>query len=209
MDEIPRNGERYESWTSAEEKASAKAAELATLPPGEDMWVFGYGSLLWRPGFDFIDSRPARLHGYHRQFCVYSHYYRGTEARPGLVLGLDRGGACLGRVFRVPADRAASVLGYLWDREMIYRVYVPKTLTAESDGRRLSCRTFVADRKHVQYAGRVSLEKTAEMIGRASGKAGANAEYLHSLVEHLQELGLRAGRLRARARGVRDGEAAA
>ena len=87
-------------------------------PGGGDLWVFGYGSLMWNPGFAHAEARPARVYGYHRAFCLYSEHYRGTEARPGLVLGLNRGGSCRGRAFRVPAHDADAAMEYLIAREM-------------------------------------------------------------------------------------------
>ena len=95
-----------------------------------DIWVFGYGSLMWRPDFPHVETRPARLRGYHRALCVLSTRYRGTKARPGLVLGLDRGGSCVGRAFRVAARDADRVLAILHEREMLNRVYNPRWLTA-------------------------------------------------------------------------------
>ena len=90
-----------------------------------DLWIFGYGSLMWRPGFDYVERLPVRLHGYHRAFCVWSHRYRGTPERPGLVLGLDRGGSCLGIAYRIAPEKQDTVLAYLHEREMITGVYIP------------------------------------------------------------------------------------
>ena len=107
--------------------------ERLTPPPGEDFWVFGYGSLMWHPGFPHVEVRLAVLHGYHRRFCVYSHRYRGTPERPGLVLGLDRGGSCRGLAFRVPAAESAEVIDYLYEREMITGVYIPRWFSLETE----------------------------------------------------------------------------
>ena len=113
---------------------AGRAALLRSLTPGEDIWVFAYGSLLWDPGFEFAEAAPAQLFGYHRQFCIHSWIYRGTERHPGLVLGLDRGGSCLGRAYRVRARDAGDVLGYLWDREMTSNVYMHRLLLARCRG---------------------------------------------------------------------------
>ncbi|MBT5494512.1 MAG: gamma-glutamylcyclotransferase [Alphaproteobacteria bacterium] len=161
----------------------------------ESAWIFAYGSLLWDPGFEYEESRPATIYGYHRRFCIYSHIYRGTPKRPGLVFGLDRGGSCRGRVFRVAPDAARQVLGMIWDREMVYRVYLPRTLSAHAEEDRIECRTFVANPSHEQYAGKMDVMHTAAMIAGASGKAGANSDYLENTLSHLQELGLQDGRL--------------
>jgi cation transport protein ChaC len=170
--------------------------ERLSLPPGEDFWVFGYGSLMWHPGFPHVEVRLARLHGYHRRFCVYSHRYRGTPERPGLVLGLDRGGSCRGLAYRVPTVEGEEVLDYLYEREMITGVYRPHWLSVETDQGAVSAAGFVVDRDHVQYTGRLTLEETAELILQGQGARGACAEYLANTVRHLEGLGLGAGSLK-------------
>lgn len=182
-------------WSGPREQEQAREEWLRTLARGEDAWIFGYGSLLWDPGFEFEEVVPATLFGYHRGFCIYSHYYRGTPECPGLVLGLDRGGSCRGRAFRVAATAARDILGRLWDREMVYRVYLPRLLTVHSGDRRIPCRTFVANPRHEQYAGRPAVEAAAAMILAANGRSGANRDYLDNTVRHLDELGLRDGAL--------------
>jgi cation transport protein ChaC len=170
--------------------------ERLSLPPGGDFWVFGYGSLMWHPGFPHVEVRLARLHGYHRRFCVYSHRYRGTPEQPGLVLGLDRGGSCRGLAYRVPAVEGEEVLDYLYEREMITGVYRPLWLNVETDHGSVSAAGFVVDRDHVQYTGRLTLEETAELIVQGQGARGACAEYLANTVRHLEGLGLGAGSLK-------------
>ncbi len=114
-------------------------------------WVFGYGSLMWRPGFEYLEARPATVHGYHRAFCVYSWTYRGSRESPGLVLGLDRGGSCVGRAYAVPAARMDEVRRYLHDREMEYDVYRQVACQARlADGRRVAALTHVVDRSGSQ-----------------------------------------------------------
>jgi cation transport protein ChaC len=125
-----------------------------------ELWVFGYGSLMWRPGFEFIEQVPARLIGEHRALCVYSFDHRGTPEKPGLVLGLDRGGACRGIAFRVAAKLREATVDYLRAREQTTNVYreVMRSVWLENEARqRVSALTFVVDRGHVQYAGRLSL----------------------------------------------------
>src|SRR3546814_18492414 len=124
---------------------------------------------MWNPGFDFLEKRPALLRGYHRAFCIYSEHYRGTRERPGLVLGLDRGGSCRGIAFRVAQAAAREVLGYLWDREMVTSVYAPRTVALWVGGRRIGAEAFVVAREHAQYAGRLDDAPAARIkIGRAS-----------------------------------------
>ena len=166
------------------------------LPEGRDFWVFGYGSLMWHPGFPHVEVRVARLSGYHRRFCVYSHRYRGTRERPGLVLGLDRGGSCRGLVYRVPAAEGEAAMAYLYEREMVTGVYMPTWLTVATDAGTLSAAGFVVDRAHGQYTGRLSLAETAALIVQGEGERGTCGEYLAKTVGHLEGLGLGAGSLK-------------
>jgi cation transport protein ChaC len=166
---------------------------LATTVPEEDsdLWVFGYGSLIWRPGFDFVESVQARLHGYHRSLCVFSHVHRGTPERPGLVLGLDRGGVCRGVAFRVAADAAQRTIGYLRAREQVTAVYVEKWLNLSlADGRRIRGLAYVADRKHLQYAGRLPADELLAVVRAGRGISGENPDYVLRTQEHLQRMGI-------------------
>ncbi|MFQ5995360.1 MAG: gamma-glutamylcyclotransferase [Acidiferrobacterales bacterium] len=160
------------------------------LPEG-DLWVFGYGSLMWKPGFPYVEALPARLHGYHRALCVWSWVYRGTQDKPGLVLGLDRGGSCVGRAFRVRAKDKQATADYLYQREMVTAVYVPVLVPVRlDDTRRVTALVFIADRSHPQYAGDLSAEKAANVVRRAHGEGGPNADYIANTVAHLDELGI-------------------
>jgi len=170
-----------------------------------DVWVFGYGSLMWHPGFDHREVREARLHGWHRAFCVYSHRYRGTPDRPGLVLGLDRGGSCRGMAYRVARTDAADVLSYLWDREMVTGVYRPRVLTVRSGSDALACHCFVVDREHRQYAGGLPEAEMARLIRQGIGQSGPNRVYLANTVRHLDELGIGDGPLHRLLRLVEEG----
>ena len=160
-------------------------------PPGEDFWVFGYGSLMWHPGFPHLEVRPGRLHGYHRHFCIYSHVYRGTPKCPGLVLGLDRGGSCAGLAYRVPAAETAETMDYLYDREMITGVYLPRWVRIVTAAGPVRAATFVVDTGHEQYAGHLPPERIAEFILQGTGQTGQCVEYLENTVRHLHALGLR------------------
>jgi cation transport protein ChaC len=164
--------------------------------PGRDFFVFAYGSLMWRPDFPFAEIEPAILHGYHRAFCITSTHYRGSIERPGLVLGLDRGGKCIGRLYRIAAKDAPEVAEYLHQRELVTGCYVPKqvTLRLPEDRRQLGI-AYVADRKHYQYTGKLSDAAVADIIRHAVGIVGSNREYLRSTVQHLEEMGIVEGRL--------------
>jgi len=156
------------------------------LPAGP-LFVFGYGSLLWRPGFDYSWRDTARIFGFHRALRVWSFHHRGSEDRPGLVLGLDAGGSCLGCVFRVEADQRLAVAQYLWEREMVTSVYRPRLVPAyASDGSRLPALAFVLDRRHIQYAGMLSAEDAARHVREATGKSGPNPEYVRETLARLQ-----------------------
>ncbi len=160
----------------------------------EDLWVFGYGSLMWRPGFTFEEELPARVIGLHRSLCVYSFVHRGTPERPGLVLGLDRGGACRGVAFRVLARNRADTLTYLRGREQITKVYretVRSVLLSGQPERRVDAVCYVVDRSHPQYAGRLSIEDQLRHIRQAHGQSGANPDYVLSTVAALEKMGCR------------------
>ncbi|HEX7967006.1 MAG TPA: gamma-glutamylcyclotransferase, partial [Stellaceae bacterium] len=173
------------------QRAAALAPEIAEcLARRCDLWIFGYGSLMWDPGFAHAEAQPALLRGYHRSFCVYSRRHRGTPELPGLVLGLDRGGACKGIVFRVPAADVAAALHYLWDREMVRGTYRLKEVPVEIAGRRLSARVFVVDRAHASYAGRLPTEAAARLILQGIGGSGSCRQYLENTVRELRKLGL-------------------
>jgi len=166
--------------------------EFLELSPSGDLWVFGYGSLMWSPGFRCSQKSAGKVHGYHRSLCVYSHRYRGTPRRPGLVMGLCRGGSCWGMVYRVPAARAARVLAYLWRREMRNRVYQPRLVRVRiRGGREIRALAFVADAEHRQFAGDLDVEHTARLVARGVGERGPNIEYLSYTLAHMHELGVR------------------
>jgi cation transport protein ChaC len=150
---------------------------------------------MWDPGFEYLRAEPALLHGYHRAFCVSSTRFRGTPKRPGLVLGLDRGGACRGVAFLVAAARIARVIERLWKREMSGRVYVPRLVTVEVESRRTRALAFVADRRRAGYVGRLELGLIAHTIATCSGARGPNLHYLENTLKHLEQLGIRERRL--------------
>jgi cation transport protein ChaC len=168
-----------------------RARKPATCPPsgdGRDLWLFAYGSLMWDPGFAFVEARPALLRGYHRAFCLYSTRYRGTPDKPGLVLGLDRGGQCRGIAYRIAADHVDKVMGYLWDREMTNNAYVCREVSLAIAGRTVRARAFVINRRNEQYTGKLPLSRTVELICQGHGQRGACRAYLENTVRHLDQL---------------------
>ncbi|MGQ0510333.1 MAG: gamma-glutamylcyclotransferase [Betaproteobacteria bacterium] len=163
----------------------------ATLTEGE-FWVFGYGSLMWSPGFSHSEAAMGRAHGYHRALCILSNRYRGTSARPGLVVGLCRGGSCWGMAFRIPDSKVGRVLAGLWRREMLNNVYIP-TMVSVAIGRRRRVRAlaFVADTTHRQFVRELDLHGRARLVAQGVGQRGRCVDYIRNTLEHMAALGLR------------------
>ncbi|WP_276120424.1 gamma-glutamylcyclotransferase [Pararhizobium qamdonense] len=158
----------------------------------DDFWVFGYGSLMWNPGFAFADKMTARAFGYRRSLCVRSFVHRGTPQRPGLVLGLYHGGSCRGMAFQVASKDKDDVLSYLRERELVTHVYLERIMPILlADGRRVAALTYTIDRNHVQYAGALSAEDAAAIVAVSHGKSGPNPEYVVNTLAHLKEIGIR------------------
>jgi len=176
--------------TDAELESSLQAL-LQTHPQGEDVWLFGYGSLIWNPIIHFAERHVARLHGYHRRFCLWSHVNRGSLHKPGLVLGLDAGGCCRGVVFRIRAEQAQSELRLLWRREMVLGSYRPRWLKVSTGERDLNAIAFTVNRNHANYAGRLPLETVLRTMAGTRGYLGTSAEYLHETVRGLLAHGVR------------------
>lgn len=179
--------------------AIAEAWGLAGPPDearGDPFWVFAYGSLMWEPNFVCAETRPALLRGYHRSLCILSIRNRGTDARPGLVLGLDRGGSCAGRALRVGPGHYAATLAYLEQREMATASYRPRLLPVRLDGgKRVTALAFVADPGHRQYVGRLPPGAAATLVRQGRGSYGASLDYLRNVVAHLDEIGIADGPL--------------
>ncbi len=162
----------------------------AALAPG-DLWVFGYGSLMWSPGFRYAERAVGLLHGYHRALCILSSRHRGTPERPGLVVGLCRGGSCWGMAFRVPAARTGRVLAALWRREMRGRVYLPQLVPVTLAGqRRVRALAFVADSAHRQFARELDLHGRARLVAQGIGRRGRCMDYIRRTLEHMGKLGV-------------------
>ena len=176
-------------------KPAIAAAFGEMVPVTVDMnefWVFGYGSLMWNPGFEFEERQPARLFGFRRSLCVRSWVHRGTEERPGLVLGLDHGGSCRGVAFRIAPSNREAVVGYLRERELVTHVYKERSLPATlGNGGRITALAYVIDRAHHQYAGALSVDEAAATVSAAIGKSGHNMDYVRNTLAHLREMGIR------------------
>lgn len=171
-----------------------EALEQEARAPASDgsFWVFGYGSLMWRPGFAYARRCKALLRGWRRSLCIYSHVHRGSPERPGLVLGLDRGGACPGVAFEVDAAQREATIRYLREREQVTSVYLERVAPVTLEGGdRVLALTYVADRLHDQYAGRLDREAMLEYVRGGQGQFGRNTEYVLETCDHLQEMGVR------------------
>lgn len=159
-----------------------------------DLWVFGYGSLMWHPGFPVEEAVRAELKGFHRALCIYSTKYRGTSVHPGLVFGLELGGFCEGMAFRVVAEHAAETIRYLRDREQVTGVYRAEMRVVQMHGplgRTLRALTFVANRQHRQYAGVLPMPKQVEIVRASHGVSGPNADYVRNTASHMRDIGIR------------------
>jgi cation transport protein ChaC len=181
-------------WRTEAEMASGLEEVLGQLGT-EDLWVFGYGSLIWNPAFAFAEERCALLRGWHRRFCLKMYAGRGTLETPGLVLALDRGGACRGVAFRIAAADVPQELGLLWQREMYGGAYNARWITLETagnwKGEKFRALTFVINHAHPRYMHELSVEQTAALIATGCGELGSCREYLENTVAHLLERGVR------------------
>jgi glutathione-specific gamma-glutamylcyclotransferase len=163
---------------------------LAELPKG-DFWIFGYGSLMWSPGFSYRQKALGRVHGYHRALCILSTRYRGTARRPGLVMGLCRGGSCWGMAFRVDAQRVRQALTRLWRREMPRRVYAPRLVRVKlASGREVRALAFLADPTHPAYVRELDLHRLARLVAQGIGQRGPCVDYIRNTLDHMQAVGV-------------------
>ena len=188
---VRENARRYSlRIKSVEERDEIRRGMLAEVPRGADVWVFGYGSLMWNPAFHHVEARPGRVHGYHRRFVFWSRMGRGSPDRPGMMLGLARGGSCNGIALRVAAGAADTELRIVFAREMVSTAYDARWVKVETASGPVRAIAFVANLGHVFYAGRVPLEEAARHIAFAEGELGSSREYLYNTVSHLNELGI-------------------
>jgi glutathione-specific gamma-glutamylcyclotransferase len=206
MDEIRLQVTREEIMSGAIQRAAAQTpgmvllseaefeasinAILASHPEQSGLWVFGYGSLIWNPAFRFDATRTGKLHGWHRSFCLWTSLSRGCPQQPGLILGLDHGGACSGVLYRIPAAEVKNELKVLWQREMSDGSYIPRWVdvaTAQGPTRAV---TFTINRAHTRYAGKLGQAEMADIISRAEGKMGRCSDYLSNTVASLKKMGI-------------------
>jgi len=175
-----------------EEDYELAVRDILVQAPREDVWLFGYGSLLWKPAFEYVESRIATVRGWHRSFCIRVARFRGTRDLPGLMMALDRGGQCRGKVFRIPADQAVENLKALFRRELVVKPpgTPPRWLMARTNEGPLPAIGFVVDRRSPFYAGGLAPEEVADIVARAAGHWGSCAEYLRNTVSHLEALGI-------------------
>ena len=156
-----------------------------------DIWVFAYGSLIWNPAFHHVEQRKARLHGFHRQFCLRTHLGRGTPEQPGLMLGLEAGGSCTGIAYRIAADAVELETRILWRREMVVGSYVPRWGVVDGAGPERRAVTFVINRDHPMYAGRLPRAEIVRILAVARGMLGRGSDYVYQLVGALDAAGIR------------------
>jgi cation transport protein ChaC len=169
-----------------------RIGEFSALLPKGDLWVFGYGSLMWSPCFDYKHRAPGRAHGYHRALCILSTRYRGTKRKPGLVMGLCRGGSCWGVAYRIDARGLRSALARLWYREMPRRVYQPRLIPVKlASGREVRALAFVADTTHSAYVGELDLHGRARLVAQGIGVRGPCIEYIRNTIDHMHDVGVR------------------
>jgi len=175
--------EDYNSWVDD---------MLASHPPGQDAWLFAYGSLIWKPEVEHVETRTGTAHGWHRSFCFRIPRFRGTKDQPGLMMALDRGGRCRGVLYRLPAQNLAAQFGKLFRREFTVKPpnSMPRWITVETGQGKVRAVTFVMNRDSPLYVGKLALESVANILAQACGHWGSCAEYLHNTVAHLEEFGI-------------------
>ncbi len=187
--------QRHPEWKDMPRRSEAEMAALldeilAQHDPSQDVWVFGYGSLIWNPAFEYEEKRPALLAGWHRRFCLKMFLGRGTRENPGLMLALDAGGTCNGVAFRIAAAKVREELNVLWLREMFGGGYHARWVELQAGDEKLRAITFVINTEHPRYLKELSLEETAAFIATGCGHLGTCREYLENTVAHLEALGL-------------------
>ena len=191
-EEMPEPPEGYHAATDDDHRATIDRLMALLDEPGE-IWFFAYGSLIWKPACDFVEMRTGTVRGWHRAFCLgWNNRWRGSDEAPGLMLALDRGGACKGVAYRLPPDRVEENLIKLFEREMAWlpSAFPPRWVKVESGDRRITALTFCIDRHSGRYVSGLSEAEIADVLATAVGSRGSMAEYLHQTVEHLDQMGI-------------------
>jgi cation transport protein ChaC len=194
---------------SADELAASRRKALAGADLSAGAWLFGYGSLIWNPAFHFTGRLTGRIWGYHRRFCLWTHLGRGRPERPGLVLGLERGGCCQGVAFHIAPGSVEEELEIVWRREMLSGAYLPRWVDVQTAAGKVRAIAFVINPAHERYAQLLSDDEIAQVIATASGWLGPCADYLVNTVDHLRALGIHdcpLERLRARVLALRESQ---
>jgi len=199
-----RAGQAQVRFMTDEERRAHVAQMLACAPKRKSVWVFGYGSLMWNPAFHFVERHTARVHGFHRQFCLWARGGRGSAERPGLMLSLESGGSCTGVAYRIADEGAAAELDVLWRREMSSWSYRPVWVTAHLRRGPVPAIVFAVNRSHERYVPGLDTDTIARYLATGAGLNGSCREYLFDTAEHLLELGIRDRRIEALAHRVRD-----
>jgi len=192
FEEIGREAERLGllRCCTDEERLENRARMLKDLADDADVWIFGYGSLMWNPAFHFVERQHGVVHGWHRSFCLWTPLGRGSPDNPGLVLGLDRGGSCNGMVYRVAAQDRETELPLLWKREMVADGYHARWVTVRCKTGDVPAITWVINPRGDRYAGKLPMEALAKTLATAAGRLGSCRDYLENTVGHLDELGI-------------------
>ncbi|MBV8406576.1 MAG: gamma-glutamylcyclotransferase [Alphaproteobacteria bacterium] len=181
----------YDFFLTREQRQASLEQALKSYRPGDEAWVFAYGSLMWNPAIEFAEQQPCRVAGWRRSFCFWLPMGRGTPELPGLMLALERGGDCEGIAYRLTAEQVSSEFPLLWNREMLAGIYQPDWVpTVLRDGREVSSVTFVVDPAHCQYCGDLPMERAAHHIAFAEGRRGACRDYLANTAAHARALGI-------------------
>lgn len=181
----------YHFFLSSAEREASLRETMADHPPGADVWVFAYGSLMWNPALEYAEVQSGKVDGWRRSFCFWTPMGRGTPELPGLMLALEEGGGCEGIAYRLSAEHVQTELGLLWNREMLAGLYKARWVpTRLKDGRTVSAISFVVDPAHCQYCGDLPLERAAHHIAFAEGRRGACRDYLTNTAEHARSLGI-------------------
>jgi len=190
MEAIVREAGHGHRIRPAEQRLAIKRAMISALPAHEDVWLFGYGSLIWNPAFEYDERVVGTVHGYHRYFCFWTTMGRGSPEHPGMMLALEPGGSCKGVAFRIRRERAYEELRSVFLREMMTGSYHCRWANVQNGDRRIRAITFVANHESHNYAGKLPMEKVAYYVAHAEGRIGRSRDYLRYTVRHMRALGI-------------------